>query len=236
MDLDTILFILIGALYIAMAVVGGIMPARNRKYPIVIVVIGLIGVFLIVIQAFRVQESQKQAVASSNKLTKNMDDLLISNKRLEEMLIPFQALAKERFPNLPLSEALEKLKDDLSKLQSRTTVLEQETKKTVFQISNQSPKELEDGTFEIKFTLTPIGKNIIPILRIIFQTENNAKIINFVVDGRTITGASSESIMRDKTRWKREFRNMYPGIVYITIKTDKNPGNWGIHIDPWEKR
>ena len=50
-----------------------------------------------------------------------------NNQRLEAVVTPFLALAKERYPNLPPSEALEKLQSEMHQLENRTSTLEQKT-------------------------------------------------------------------------------------------------------------
>lgn len=213
MTLDTFLYIAIGLLLLTG--MGALMPFKSWKNRTVFVFVALFASILIIIQGFRIQGATKQSLAHNlelenllkeqkikeEKLHGKIDALLASNKKLEMMIAPFQSLAMERFPGLPSSEALEKLRNDLSKLQSRTTTLEQETQKTVFHISNQFRNKLPDGTFESKFTLDPIGTNIIPILTIICQTENKAAIVDFRVDGPTLPGMSFDRTAEDKTAW-----------------------------------
>ena len=219
--------------FLAMAWLGVLLTTQPipvnklKRYKWIFSILTLIGVCSIILLGIVSYKINQEAQVTQKDLSTKMD-------KISTQLAPFESLAKELYPSLPSSDALQKLKDNLSQLQSRTSILEQETQKTVFQISNQSQKKLDDGTFETKFTLIPKGKNVIPILRIIIQPENNASIIKFDVEGKTIPGMSFDRIAENKTAWSKEFRSIYPGIVYVKVITDKSPGHGRISIDPLE--
>lgn len=216
--------------------------ARHRflALALAIVIVTVAGEFFAYRSDINKEKSHREELQTQegkqDQLQKKIDNLLESNKRLEEGNASILAIAKERYPNLSSTEALEKLKEDLSKLQSRTTVLEQETQKTVFRLSSKSFKVLAGETFETKFTLTPIGENIIPILKIICQTKNNVTFKGFDIKGQTLPGISLNWNDEKKGIVGQEFHNVHPGIVNITIKTDKDPRPWTMFVEPLEKK
>jgi len=245
MTLDTLLYIAIGISILLLTGMGVLMPFNNWKYRIIFVFIALLASILIIIQGFRIQGATKQSLAhnielknliqeqkeTEDKLQDKINALLESNERMEKILTPFESLAKERFPNLTASEALENLKNDLSKLQSRTITLEQETKKTEFTLGKESKKQLTDGTFEKNFTLIPIGKNVIPIFKIACMTEKDAKILNFEIKGKTMPAMTEINRTDNNTAQRTIIRNMEPGDLHVSIITDKDT-NLSCDINP----
>lgn len=163
-----------------------------------------------------------------------LDILIDGNKRLEEMLEPFEVIAEQRYPNVTSDAALKQLQSDLSALNTRTVVLEEKTVTTVFRIAESFKRELQDGTHEIKLVLQPIGKNAIPIFTITCQTENEATITRFDVQGPTVPPFSDDSFNDNHTVWQKRFRSIRAGQVTVTILTDKDPGKARITIEPLE--
>lgn len=245
MTLDTYLNIGISIFVLVLTCIGLLTSRYNSwKYRIAIIVIALFISISIIFQGLRIQGTAKQTLAHNAELQHKIDGLSNSNTQQLEMIYDLRNsnaeqtellndIAQRVYPDLPSSEALEKLKFDISNIESRTEVLEQETQKTVFHISNYSQKMLADGTFETKFKLIPNGNNVIPMLTIAWQTENNAVIMEYKVEGQTLPGISYPLPSEDKTAHSIEYQgSMRPGIVNVTIITDKNPGQINITIDP----
>lgn len=104
------------------------MSSKSWKYYTVSYIsIAVITAVLIFVQGMRIQKSQQDAVSSNKDLTKSMENLSASNEKLVKNLAPILEIAKERFPNLPPSEALEKLQNEMQQLETRTSSLEQKT-------------------------------------------------------------------------------------------------------------
>lgn len=176
-----------------------------------------------------------QGELHGNTTSRKMQLMLEAQKSLRSALSPFEELAKKRYPDLPVQSALNRLFADVSALQSRTTLLEHQTKKTVFRVSSQSKERLADGTYECKFVLTPVGRNVVSLLTIECQTENKTAISDLKVEGPTVPPMSYDRTAKDQTTCRKEFRGLYPGIINVTIRTAGDPGRLRLGVDPLQK-
>lgn len=216
MNIDIILVSLQLVIMIAIGFVSNFLG--RKRFANNYVLTGLIILALAITSIITFNESAKE-----KELQHTIDGLSNSNAEQLELL---HDIAKREYPDLPSSEALEKLKLDISNIESRTTILEKETQKTIFIVGDESGKQLPDGTFETKFNLIPIGKKIIPLFKVGCQTRNNAKIIDIIIfrNNTPLTGMSSTSSSPDKTFSDVMILNsIEPGILNIFVLTDKKP-------------
>lgn len=178
----------------------------------------------------RIQENDKklddvnrQLVNTKNQLDSTNDKLDNSNEKLDEIL----QIVKRNNPELEGLDSVDSIIAALKSIESRTSVLEVETQKTVFILGDRSVKQLPNGTFETKFNLVPIGSNIIPRFKVGCQTRNNAKIMDIIIHRKNtpLTGTSSPYSSPDKTSFDVEILNsIEPGILNVFVLTDKEPG------------
>jgi hypothetical protein len=171
-------------------------------------------------------EQQKDSLSQKNEFVLNnkIDELLKGNELLKERIKPFEEIAEAKYPTENINIALEKLKNDMSKI-------EKEYQKTFFEISSKTVQPQQDGSVKYNFTLNPIGNNVIPILTILCKTKNGTPIKVFNVSGKTLPIMSSDSRSKDNSAYKRAFREMYPEKVSVEIITEK-PDGLDIEIAP----
>lgn len=159
------------------------------------------------------------------ELNSKIESLLKGNEELKTSLEPFKDIAKEKFPNENVQNALNRLSEELHSLNKKT-------EKTAFKIESSEKSKTPSGEYETKIILKPIGENIIPIFTVVAKTQNSAIIKEFKIDGPTIPMISYNTTADDRTAQKREFQAIRPGEVTVTIITDKDPGRMQIAIDP----
>jgi len=198
--------------------------SEQKMSRIIFIITGLAIVLLTLVAEYSRQEQAGQSQLVISNLQSTADDSLEKIGRLENMLASFLELATKKYPDLPELEALEKFKDEIKNIQLRTEELEKKTKKTTFTYIDQGRKKLPDGNYESRFTLIPIGKNSIPIFKIACKTQNNARILNFALKGKTLPPFHESGGSSDQTSTTKIFRSMEPGNIEAIISTDIDPG------------
>ncbi|MBX2976412.1 MAG: hypothetical protein KF721_09775 [Ignavibacteriaceae bacterium] len=216
-------------------------------YQTISAIIILVGIFLTGLGGFgqyyfsHKLESQKDSlvVKKESELNLKIDELLKGNELLRENIKPFEALAKSKYPNDDINTALDKLSEEIKNIEAKqnktaeeVTKISAETQKTVFEVKNSKQETLPDGKIKYSYELHPIGKNIIPILSITCSTENGAVISTFEVKGQTVPIMSSDSYNENKSVFRKEYRQMYPGKVNVVIIVESPPGKLNVGIDP----
>ncbi len=144
------------------------------------------------------------------------------------------------FGSYYFGKKLDESKDNLflekeNKLKSQIETLSEKTKKTAFKIASNNIDAMPDGTYEITLKLIPVGKNVVPMLTISFETGNEAIIKKFDVSGPTVPIMSYDRTSKDLTAKSKEYRTIKPGEIRVKIITDKAPGKIHIGIDPLQK-
>jgi len=173
------------------------------------------------------KEKDEIRIANENRLNTKVDILLKGNDELKETIKPFEELARQRFPGEDVNTALDNLTKDIARL-------EKEHQKTYFTVKVLIDEPQSDGSRKYKFKLTPVGHNIIPIFAIQCDTQNKTKITKFEVASRTLPAMSYDRTAKDKSAFRKEYREMYPSEVIVEITTEKDPGKLNINIDPFK--
>lgn len=75
----------------------------------------------------RAEQRRKDAERRAEEAEKTQKELRSQMDKVSKHLAFFETIAKKRFPNLPPSEALEKLQNEMQQLETRTSKLEQKT-------------------------------------------------------------------------------------------------------------
>ncbi|PIQ88960.1 MAG: hypothetical protein COV72_05650 [Candidatus Omnitrophica bacterium CG11_big_fil_rev_8_21_14_0_20_42_13] len=171
------------------------------------------------------EQKDQKVIEEKKELNIKIESLLKGGDELKLELQPFKDIAKERFPNEDIRNALNRLSEELHNINKQT-------EKTVFEIKNFSKNNMPSGECETKIQLMTRGENVIPLFSIAVKTQNEAIIKTFEVHGPTIPKMSYDQATKDLTGMRKEFRIMPPGDVTVTIITDKDPGNLDVYIDP----
>jgi len=219
----TIADIAIFILLIAMTLIGASnMKARSKVIFIIIGVIAIVLYAFVACSSYKTKaESDKKLDDTNKQLTSTRSQLDNTNKKLDEILI----IVKRNNPELEGLDNVDSIIDAYQKLELRTSSLEKETQKTVFTAVNKTVVLLPDGTYESRFDLVPIGKNIIPLFKVECETKNDAKIISLKIrskttnlDGMWLVNSSEDGTYRNET-----IKNIEPGVINVTVLTDKKP-------------
>ncbi|MCH7928615.1 MAG: hypothetical protein IID03_11670 [Candidatus Dadabacteria bacterium] len=122
-----------------------------------------------------------------------------------------------------------------------STIFLRDSDENHFIMEEYYKKKLDDGGFEIRFTLAPQGKSNIPLFQIGCQTQKNAKILIFDIKGEdfseswSMNSKNSQSKFRTKDNTGIHYRReseMEPQNIEVLVKTDKDPGNPRFSIYP----
>ena len=199
-----------------------------KSAPLKIKILVVIFIFCVLFIAFNEKlriPTLKEKIA---QLEKEKGEKTAEIQRLETLLTPFRIYALERFPSEDIHTALKRLSEEIK-------TLEEKTRKTVFRPGPLTIEKMDNGSFVYRTRLTPIGHNVIPIFTIQCQTQNQAEIKVFEVEGPTLPGVAEIYFSKDKTMMNQEFRSLYPGEISVRIVTDKDAGQIKITIDPLQK-
>jgi len=169
---------------------------------------------------------------------KNINDLLKSNAKQEEMLKPFLEKAKTRYPNESEVESLKKLQSDLKKVEQKAekaekkaviiekyiALLEEKTRDTVF-ISSELNQigRTSDGKYQTTNRLIPVGDRVIPIFSVRCESENKSKIIKMKVIGKGLPSQSDFAKSKHGRFVFQKWRQVEPTNIEIIVITDNQP-------------
>ena len=122
------------------------------------------------------------------------------------------------------SSIIERVKDSkIVSLQQDVQNLEVQTRDTVFTAGNEKTEVSGNGKYDFSFTLTPEGKNIIPILHVA-ATTSSGSIENIRVAGPSIPPFSEHLSKKNDPIWLGiRYSNVIPQILTVTISTTSDP-------------
>lgn len=183
-----------------------------------------IGIFAILLNIFVLVNSNEAKKESDRKLDFANNQLADTKKQLEDTEKKIDELLRIVKRNFPQFEGLDvdSIIEEMKRLEQRTRNLEEKTKETDFELveSSRSVKQLSDGTYETNYKLLPIGNNIVPLLKLICQTTNNAQISSMrFTDASTF----SHKISDNGTHAYIEREAVPPKNLYIKVYTDIEP-------------
>lgn len=136
------------------------------------------------------------------------------------------------------------LQGEIDKLQTTITDLNtnleplrslaENTQETYFVLKNKQEEVSPDGTYKVFVALEPVGKRIIPLLKIQCKTRDGVKVKDIKVEGATVPTISYKKQSNDGTYFSREFRTLEPSKVSVTILTDGVSKGINVVIDPFK--